>query len=217
VRLPLREHDDVTAGLRRVRERFGEQAFAQARQVITSLPGDPFLGDCSPTIRNGGAVHLRQFAIRPDTTEAAADRRLGSQPAKTSRLGAMLASCPQSHQETGCAFRSVDRDRAWRRSWVVAQGAARGRGGRRPGGREVADGPGEGRARRCTTVGGRLPGAPPFLVLDQRPLPLGRPNAALRPKEVSCVCGLRWPNFLAPATAGSLSFQTTRPRRMSDW
>jgi hypothetical protein len=45
VSLPLRWHDDVPADLRRVRERFGAEAFAQARQVITSLPGDPLLGD----------------------------------------------------------------------------------------------------------------------------------------------------------------------------
>lgn len=43
--LALRWHDDVPAELRGVRERFGEAAFAQARQVITSLPGDPLLGD----------------------------------------------------------------------------------------------------------------------------------------------------------------------------
>jgi hypothetical protein len=38
----------------------------------------------------------------------------------------------------------------------------------------------------------------------------------LRGKDVSCVCGFRWPSFLAPATALSLSFQTMRPRFMSD-
>jgi hypothetical protein len=32
----------------------------------------------------------------------------------------------------------------------------------------------------------------------------------------SCVCGFRWPSFLAPATALSLRFQTMRPRVMSD-
>jgi hypothetical protein len=45
VTLPLRWHDDVPADLRRVRERFGAEAIAHARQVITSLPGDPLLGD----------------------------------------------------------------------------------------------------------------------------------------------------------------------------
>jgi len=32
----------------------------------------------------------------------------------------------------------------------------------------------------------------------------------------SWVCGLRWPNFFAPATALSPRFQMIRPRRMSD-
>jgi hypothetical protein len=45
VNLPLRWHDEVPADLRRVRDRFGAEAFAQARQVITSLPGDPLLGE----------------------------------------------------------------------------------------------------------------------------------------------------------------------------
>jgi hypothetical protein len=44
VSLPLRWHDDVPADLRRIRDAFGEQAFAQARELITALPGDPLLG-----------------------------------------------------------------------------------------------------------------------------------------------------------------------------
>ena len=43
--LPVRCHDDLPAHLRRVRETYGEAAFAQAREVIAALPGDPFLGD----------------------------------------------------------------------------------------------------------------------------------------------------------------------------
>jgi hypothetical protein len=35
-------------------------------------------------------------------------------------------------------------------------------------------------------------------------------------KEVSWVCGFRWPSFLAPATALSLRFQIVSPRVMSD-
>jgi hypothetical protein len=44
-----------------------------------------------------------------------------------------------------------------------------------------------------------------------------RPTAVpLNGNVVSWVCGLRWPSFLAPATARSLRFQIRRPRVMSD-
>ena len=65
--LPLRWHDDVPADLRRVRERFGEEAFAQARQVIASLPGDPLLGDWltdQPT--TGDLSTCRKVKLGPD-------------------------------------------------------------------------------------------------------------------------------------------------------
>jgi len=45
VSLPLRWHDDLPGDLSRVREIYGEAAFAQARQIITALPGDPLRGD----------------------------------------------------------------------------------------------------------------------------------------------------------------------------
>jgi len=45
VSLPLRWHDDVPADLRHVRELFQEEAVAQVRRAITSLPGDPLFGD----------------------------------------------------------------------------------------------------------------------------------------------------------------------------
>ena len=46
---------------------------------------------------------------------------------------------------------------------------------------------------------------------------LSRPDAVpLKGIVNSCVCGLRWSSFLAPATAGSLRSQMMSPRVMSD-
>jgi hypothetical protein len=75
VSLALRWNDDVPADLRRVRERFGEAAFAQARQVTSSLPGDPLLGDWLTD--HPGTGHLsacRKVKLGPDeiTTDLAA-------------------------------------------------------------------------------------------------------------------------------------------------
>jgi hypothetical protein len=50
-----------------------------------------------------------------------------------------------------------------------------------------------------------------------RPLPDSWPAYfPLSEKEVSCVCGLRWPSLFPSATALSLSFQMMSPRVMSD-
>lgn len=43
--LRLRWHDDVPADLRCVRASFGDEALAQARELIAQLPGDPLLGE----------------------------------------------------------------------------------------------------------------------------------------------------------------------------
>ena len=42
--LPHRWHDAVVDDLRRVHNQFEDEAFAQARQLITSLPNEPLLG-----------------------------------------------------------------------------------------------------------------------------------------------------------------------------
>jgi hypothetical protein len=67
VSLPPRWHDDVPADLRRVRERFGEEAFTQARQMITSLPGDPLLGDwLTDRPGTGDLSTCRKVKLGPD-------------------------------------------------------------------------------------------------------------------------------------------------------
>jgi hypothetical protein len=82
VSLPLRWHDDVPADLRRVRERFGEEALAQARQVIASLPGDPLLGDWLTDHPGTGdlstcrKVKLGPDEITPDGTNLGPSLRL---------------------------------------------------------------------------------------------------------------------------------------------
>ena len=43
--LPLRWHDDVPGDLAAVKAHYGLAVFAQARALVTSLPGDPLLGD----------------------------------------------------------------------------------------------------------------------------------------------------------------------------
>lgn len=81
--LPLRWHDDVVADLRGVRERFGEHAFEHARQVITSLPGDPLLGDWLTAHPGTGdlstcrKVKLGPDEIAPDGTNLGPSLRLG--------------------------------------------------------------------------------------------------------------------------------------------
>lgn len=65
--LPLRWHDEVVTDLRRVREQFGEAAFAQARQVIASLPGDPLLGDwLTGHSATGDLSSCRKVKLGPD-------------------------------------------------------------------------------------------------------------------------------------------------------
>jgi ATP-dependent DNA helicase RecG len=53
--------------VRRVRERFGEEAFAHARQLITSLPGDPLLGDwLTDRPGTGDLSSCRKVKLGPD-------------------------------------------------------------------------------------------------------------------------------------------------------
>jgi hypothetical protein len=67
VSLPLRWHDDVVADLRRVRDGFGEDALAQARRLIASLPGDPLLGDwLTDTAGTGDLSTCRKVKLGPD-------------------------------------------------------------------------------------------------------------------------------------------------------
>lgn len=65
--LPLRWHDDLPADLRRVRELFGEAAFARARDAITALPGDPLLGDWLTDHASTGDLSVcRKVKFGPD-------------------------------------------------------------------------------------------------------------------------------------------------------
>ncbi len=65
--LPLRWHDDVPADLRRVRDAFGEDAFARVRRVITALPGDPLLGDwLTDQAGTGDLSTCRKVKLGPD-------------------------------------------------------------------------------------------------------------------------------------------------------
>ena len=65
--LPLRWHDEVVTDLRRVREQYGEAAFAQARQVIASLPGDPLLGNwLTDQAATGDLSTCRKVKLGPD-------------------------------------------------------------------------------------------------------------------------------------------------------
>ena len=65
--LPLRWHDEVVTDLRRVREQFGVEAFAQARQVVESLPGDPLLGDwLTDHAATGDLSTCRKVKLGPD-------------------------------------------------------------------------------------------------------------------------------------------------------
>jgi hypothetical protein len=67
VSLPLRWHDEVVTDLRAVREHFGDEAFAQARQVIASLPGDPLLGDwLTDHAATGDLSTCRKVKLGPD-------------------------------------------------------------------------------------------------------------------------------------------------------
>jgi hypothetical protein len=67
VSLPLRWHDAVVTDLRRVREQFGDEAFAQARRVIASLPGDPLLGDwLTDQAATGDLSACRKVKLGPD-------------------------------------------------------------------------------------------------------------------------------------------------------
>lgn len=65
--LPLRWHDAVVDDLRRVRSQFGDEAFAQARRVIASLPGDPLLGDwLTEHTQTGDLSTCRKVKLGPD-------------------------------------------------------------------------------------------------------------------------------------------------------
>lgn len=65
--LPLRWHDEVVTDLRAVREHFGDEAFAQVRQVIASLPGDPLLGDwLTDHAATGDLSTCRKVKLGPD-------------------------------------------------------------------------------------------------------------------------------------------------------
>ena len=65
--LPLRWHDDLPADLRRVRDIYSEAAFAQAREVITALPGDPLLGDwLTDHATTGDLSTCRRVKFGPD-------------------------------------------------------------------------------------------------------------------------------------------------------
>jgi hypothetical protein len=86
VSVPLRWHVDVPADLRRVRERFGEEAFTQARQVITSLPGDPLLGDwLTDHPGTGDLSTCRKVKLGPDEITAEGTN-LGPSPGLAYRL-----------------------------------------------------------------------------------------------------------------------------------
>ena len=72
--LPLRWHDDLPGDLSRVREIYGEATFAQARQIITALPGDPLLGDwLTDHASTGDLSTCRKVKFGPDelTSEGA--------------------------------------------------------------------------------------------------------------------------------------------------
>ena len=70
--LPLRWHDEVVTDLRHVRAQFGVEAFAQARRVVASLPGDPLLGEWLTEHAATGALSTcRKVKFGPD--EIAAD------------------------------------------------------------------------------------------------------------------------------------------------
>jgi len=67
VSLPLRWHDAVVDDLRRVRSQFGDEAFAQSRRVIASLPGDPLLGDwLTEHAQTGDLSTCRKVKLGPD-------------------------------------------------------------------------------------------------------------------------------------------------------
>ncbi len=65
--LPLRWHDAVVDDLRRIRSQFGDEAFAQARQLIASLPDDPLLGDwLTEHAGTGNLATCRKVTLGPD-------------------------------------------------------------------------------------------------------------------------------------------------------
>ncbi|MEX2549717.1 MAG: hypothetical protein WD638_05795 [Nitriliruptoraceae bacterium] len=65
--LPLRWHDAVVDDLRRVRNQFGDEAFAEARQSIALLPGEPLLGDwLTEHAQTGDLSTCRKVKLGPD-------------------------------------------------------------------------------------------------------------------------------------------------------
>jgi hypothetical protein len=82
VNLPLRWHDEVPTDLRKVREVYGQAVFAEVREVITTLPGDPLLGDWLTDHPGTGdlsacrKVKLGPDEITPDGTNLGSSLRL---------------------------------------------------------------------------------------------------------------------------------------------
>ena len=67
MRLSLRWHDAVVDDLRQIPDQFGDEAFAQARQVIASLPDDPLLGDwLTDHAQTGDLSTCRKVRLGPD-------------------------------------------------------------------------------------------------------------------------------------------------------
>ena len=65
--LPLRWHEAVVDYLRRVRNQFGDETFAQARRLIASLPGEPLLGDwLTEHAGTGDLSTCRKVKLGPD-------------------------------------------------------------------------------------------------------------------------------------------------------
>jgi hypothetical protein len=67
VTLPLRWHDDVVADLRAVRDRYGVEALEEARRLVSTLPGDPLLGEwLDRHSATGDLSTCRKVAFGPD-------------------------------------------------------------------------------------------------------------------------------------------------------
>lgn len=65
--LQLRWHDDIPADLRSVRASFGDKAFAQVRELIAQLPGDPLFGEwLTDHAATGDLSACRKVKFGPD-------------------------------------------------------------------------------------------------------------------------------------------------------
>lgn len=67
--LPLRWHDDVPADLAEVRTQYGQDVFAEARRLVTALPGDPLLGDWLDRHATGDLSTCRKVRFGPDEVD----------------------------------------------------------------------------------------------------------------------------------------------------